>query len=197
MTKLEWCKANAPEALKGESDEAILELMCSTYEKFCVDEKGNENIAEVNVTENSVQRVTKPEPKDVKQVDASKFVRDNKRKTSIFGKKKSEQSTGSNKRNREFLQRKPDLIIRQVGYVKQADMQQKRNAEALMERIRQQGQDAAKITGQQYSENEMNIQMEQQRQLDMQMQLQMEQQRQIQMQMEQQRMMDMQTWNMF
>lgn len=35
MTKLEWCKANAPEALKSESDETILETMESTYRKMC------------------------------------------------------------------------------------------------------------------------------------------------------------------
>ncbi len=40
MTKLEWCKANAPEVLKGESDEVILESMNDAFQRFC-DGDGN------------------------------------------------------------------------------------------------------------------------------------------------------------
>lgn len=39
MTKLEWCRANAPEALKEEDDETILEMMSSSYERYCNQEK--------------------------------------------------------------------------------------------------------------------------------------------------------------
>lgn len=35
MTKLEWCKVNAPEALKDLSDAEILDMMSSAYERFC------------------------------------------------------------------------------------------------------------------------------------------------------------------
>ncbi len=37
MTKLEWCKANAPTAMKDSSDEELLEYMGSAYDKFCND----------------------------------------------------------------------------------------------------------------------------------------------------------------
>ena len=39
MTKLEWCRANAPDALRGEDDEIILEMMSSSYERYCNQEK--------------------------------------------------------------------------------------------------------------------------------------------------------------
>lgn len=34
MTKLEWCKANAPEALRRESDDYILEMMSNAYNAY-------------------------------------------------------------------------------------------------------------------------------------------------------------------
>ena len=37
MTKLEWCKSNAPEALKDCPDDELLSLMESSYERFCND----------------------------------------------------------------------------------------------------------------------------------------------------------------
>ena len=33
MTKLEWCRANAPDALKGEDDATILEMMSDAYDR--------------------------------------------------------------------------------------------------------------------------------------------------------------------
>ena len=35
MTKLEWCKANAPEALQSLEDTKLLEMMDSSYQRFC------------------------------------------------------------------------------------------------------------------------------------------------------------------
>lgn len=39
MTKLEWCRDNAPNSIKELSDAEVLEYMSSAYEKFCEDEK--------------------------------------------------------------------------------------------------------------------------------------------------------------
>lgn len=39
MTKLEWCRANAPDAIKKLSDAEILKYMSSSYDKFCEDNK--------------------------------------------------------------------------------------------------------------------------------------------------------------
>lgn len=36
MTKLEWCRANAPEAFKDADDEFLLAMMSSSYDKFCI-----------------------------------------------------------------------------------------------------------------------------------------------------------------
>ena len=35
MTKLEWCRKHAPESLKDMSDEELLEMMESSYKRFC------------------------------------------------------------------------------------------------------------------------------------------------------------------
>lgn len=37
MTKLEWCRANAPEALQSMNDDELLDLMSGAYERFCND----------------------------------------------------------------------------------------------------------------------------------------------------------------
>lgn len=39
MTKLEWCRANAPEALKSMDDAELLDLMSEAYELFCNDKE--------------------------------------------------------------------------------------------------------------------------------------------------------------
>lgn len=39
MTKLEWCRDNAPNSIKALSDAEVLDYMSSAYEKFCEDEK--------------------------------------------------------------------------------------------------------------------------------------------------------------
>lgn len=46
MTKLEWCKANAPEALKILSDVELMEMMSSSYERFCSEKEIDENSME-------------------------------------------------------------------------------------------------------------------------------------------------------
>lgn len=46
MTKLEWCKANAPEALKVLSDVELMEMMNSSYERFCSEKEIDENSME-------------------------------------------------------------------------------------------------------------------------------------------------------
>lgn len=42
MTKLEWCRENAPEVLKDMPDDALLDFMSSAYEKFCEDVQSGE-----------------------------------------------------------------------------------------------------------------------------------------------------------
>lgn len=39
MTKLEWCRANAPDAIKSLDDEELLDLMSGAYESFCNDKE--------------------------------------------------------------------------------------------------------------------------------------------------------------
>lgn len=39
MTKLEWCRVNAPEALKSIDDEELMDLMSGAYESFCNDKE--------------------------------------------------------------------------------------------------------------------------------------------------------------
>lgn len=46
MTKLEWCRENAPKAIQGLSDEEIVSCMSTAYEQFC-----NESVIEVDNTE--------------------------------------------------------------------------------------------------------------------------------------------------
>lgn len=44
MTELEWCRQNAPDALKGLSDRELVEVMHSSYTRFCVDRAFTINI---------------------------------------------------------------------------------------------------------------------------------------------------------
>lgn len=39
MTKLEWCRANAPEALKSMDDAELMDLMSEAFERFCSDKE--------------------------------------------------------------------------------------------------------------------------------------------------------------
>lgn len=41
MTKLEWCRANAPDAIKNLPDDEMLDFMGSSYDKFCSEKESD------------------------------------------------------------------------------------------------------------------------------------------------------------
>lgn len=53
MTELEWCRENAPNALKSMSDDMLLQYMHETYVKFCLDKESVEpDLTELNESNN-------------------------------------------------------------------------------------------------------------------------------------------------
>lgn len=47
MTKLEWCRANAPECVKNEDDESLLSYMSSAYERFCTESNVDSDVTDL------------------------------------------------------------------------------------------------------------------------------------------------------